>query len=95
MTFDIHPDKVQQLIDERFADLHVRLDRARSDVEKAHLVADAEQYIQGLRDFYSCAIPSAVPGLARTEGQVDADVMIQTILDSALHTIQQLEEQLH
>lgn len=93
MTFDILPDKVQQLIEERFADLHMRLGAARSDEEKAHLLTDAEQYVLGLRDFYSCATPSAMPALARVEGQVDDDVVIQTILDTALRTIQQLEEQ--
>lgn len=94
MAFDIVPDAIQQLVDERFADLHVRLERAISDEEKAHLVADADQYIHGLRDFYSCATPSAMPALARARGQVDDDIVIQTILDTALHSIQQLKEQL-
>lgn len=93
MTFDIPPDKVQQLIEEQFADLHARLDAAKSTAEKTRLLSDAERYVQGLRDFYSCATPSAMPALAQAEGQVDDDIVIQTILDTALHTIQQLEEQ--
>lgn len=93
MTFDIPPDKVQQLIEEQFAGLHVQLDAAKSTEEKTRLLSDAKRYVLGLRDFYSCATPSAMPALARAEGQVDDDIVIQTILDTALHTIQQLEEQ--
>jgi hypothetical protein len=93
MTFDIPPDKVQQLIEEQFADLHVQIGVAKSAEEKAHLLSDAKRYVLGLRDFYSCTTPSAMPALARADGQVDDDIVIQTILDTALHTIQQLEEQ--
>lgn len=90
MAFDIAPDAIQQLIDEKFADLHVRLERARSVEEKEHLVADVEQYVYGLRDFFSCAAPTAMPAHAQAEGDVDVDAMIKTILDTALHLVRQL-----
>lgn len=95
MAFDIVPDTIQQLVEEKFADLHVRLDKAKSVEECAHLIADVEQYIHGMLDFYAYATPTAMPPHAQAEGQVDEDVLIQNILDTALHAVHKLAEELH
>lgn len=94
MAFDIAPDSIQQLVEEKFADLHVRLDKAKSVEECEHLIADVEQYIHGMLDFFACATPMAIPAHAQAEGQVDDDVLIQNILDTALHAVHKLAAEL-